>query len=244
MTVRTAVLTTAPAVPSAVGERVRRWLPRLRERLEIVEFVEPGRESTGWCGETSRAASELRVRDFDQVLYLVGNEAAHAFMLPILRALGGVVVQHDWPLVALAAAARPDLLRRGMRGTIAALREGGLREARAYRTAAREPEDECWPARLEHAQLTLNRSVVRHADSFIVASEAVRSAILIDRNSATPIGVVPGIAAQLLEDDGIELVALELAGHLARFPPPRSRRRSLLHSAIAASRRDAQDSSV
>jgi hypothetical protein len=163
-------------------------------------------------------------------------------MLPILRTLGGTAAQHDWPLVALAAAARPELLRRGMRGTIAALQEGGLRDARAYHTAARELEGATWLDRLGRAPLTLNRSVVRHADAFLVASEAVRTSILRDRNSATPIGVVEGLATRCVGDEESSLVVSQVAEYLELFPPPRSRRKSLIQSALAASRREEQGS--
>ncbi len=256
---RIAVVTTPPSEPSAVGEHVRAWLPHLREHLDLQEFVESDRGATGWCGEPTQPSHRLRARDFDQILYLLGNEPAHAFMLPILRALGGTVVQHEWSLVALAAAAQPALSRGGMRGALAALREGGLRQARTYRALslarAGVGTQPAWMAVLDRAQLTLNRSVVRHADAFLVDSDEMKTRILLDRNCATPVGVVPGIGgrsngnmddreAALCErahDEPWSIVAEQVASCLALFPPPRSRRKSLIQTAVAASRREARD---
>ncbi len=259
---RIAVVTTPSGELSAVGEHVRAWLPHLREHHDLQEFVESGREATGWCGEPTQPSHRLRARDFDQILYLLGNEPGHAFMLPILRALGGTVAQHEWSLVALATAAQPALSRGGMRGALAALREGGLRQARIYRAlslartgVALQP---AWTAALDRAELTLNRTVVRHADAFLVGTEEMRSRILLDRNSATPVGVVPGIVrgadvcmdardattSDRAGDHSWPAIARQVAHALALFPPPRSRRKSLIQAAVAASRREATDEPV
>jgi hypothetical protein len=259
---RIAVVTTPPSEPSRVGERVGPWLPHLRERFEIQEFVELDRGGIGWCGEPTEPSHRLRARDFDQILYLLGNEASHAFMLPILRALGGTVVQHDWSLAALATAARPALSHGGMRGALAALREGGLRQARAYRALSLDRagvgSQLAWEAALGRAELALNRSVVRHADAFVVASEDMKLRILRDRNSATPVGVVKGLDGESggrnerresATNDRVDApawaeVARQVASCLERFPAPRSRRKSLIQSAIAASRREASGEPV
>lgn len=252
---RVALVTTPPSETSIVGEFTRALLPHLRQHCEVDEFVERGREGVGWCGGATQPADRLRVRDFDQVLYQVGNEAAHAFMLPMLHVVGGTVAQHDWQLIRLAVAARPALLRGGLRGAWAALGEGGVREARAYsalsKTRVRTESRNGFVAALECAQLTLNRSVVRHADAFLVDTREMKTWILLERNTATPVAIVQGMAAarsrvegfgdfahgSVQREDSWPLVARQIAEHLAAFPPPRSRRKSLIQAAIAASQR-------
>ena len=83
-------------------------------------------------GRELRSTDELRPRAFDQVLYQLGNERHHAFMQPLVRAIGGTVALHDWVLFDLAVAAHPALTRTGPRGLAVALREGGLRQAAVW----------------------------------------------------------------------------------------------------------------
>lgn len=129
---RIALITTPPGVRSGIGDYTRHLLPYLRERAEVELFV----EDRIWVeGEGTRPASSIRPREHEQILYQVGNERAHAFMRPMIAALGGTVLLHDWVLFDQAVAARPELARGGWRGVRAALEEGGVREMRIWARA-------------------------------------------------------------------------------------------------------------
>jgi len=130
--VKIALVTTPPSVRSGIGDYTRHLVPFLREHSEVQYFVERGHDEPGWNGERAQLVSELHPKDFDQILYQLGNEQAHAFMPRMLRALGGTVMQHDWVLFDLAMAAFPELVRGGARGHALALREGGLAQAHRY----------------------------------------------------------------------------------------------------------------
>jgi glycosyltransferase involved in cell wall biosynthesis len=130
--VKLALVTTPPSVRSGIGDYTRHLLPFLREHAEIEVFVQQGIDQPGWGSERARLAAELDPRRFDQVLYQLGNEQAHAFMPRMIRAIGGTVALHDWVLFDLAMAAWPGLLRGGARGHALALREGGLRQTQVY----------------------------------------------------------------------------------------------------------------
>ena len=75
-----------------------------------------------------RPASSLTRKSADRILYLLGNERAHAFMLPLIRNIGGTVYLHDWVLFDLMTAAFPALERGGLAGHLAAWNCGGLRQ--------------------------------------------------------------------------------------------------------------------
>jgi hypothetical protein len=175
-------------------------------------------------GADMRPASEIASRDFDHILYQIGNEPHHAFMLPLVRELGGAVVLHDWTLSLTSWAADPALAHGGMRGLFAALREGGVGEARHYfaHGAVLRREEAA------RARLTLNRTVVRCGDAFLVHHSDLKRRILIDRNAATPIAVLKA------RDDAYSL-AREYASFLEICPSPRSKRRSLIRAMVEAS---------
>jgi len=130
--VKVALVTTPPSVRSGIGDYTRHLVPFLREHCDVQYFVERGHDEAAWNGERARPVSELHPKEFDQILYQLGNEQAHAFMPRMLRALGGTVMQHDWVLFDLALAAFPGLVRGGARGHALALREGGLSQAHVY----------------------------------------------------------------------------------------------------------------
>jgi|SRR5882672_8400734 len=209
-----ALVTTPPSVRSAVGEYTRELVRELEQLCEIAVFVERGRESEPYEGRATRAADALLPREFDQVLYQVGNEREHAFMLPMLRALGGTVALHEWVLCDLARAAFPALEHGGLRGFVRALREGGLDQARAHAAQVRAGT---------RVDVPLNRSVVRFGDSFLVHDERVRRLILEERNAPTPTGVVPRGPEQPWS-----VVAAKYFELLGAFPPPRTARKSLI----------------
>ncbi len=126
-----ALVTTPPDVFSGIGDYTRHLLPYLRRHAEVDLFVEPGRDQE--CGgEVFTSAAKLDDGAYDRVLYQLGNESNHAFMAKRVRALGGVVMQHDWVLFDMAIAAYPALARGGFKGAALALREGGPEQLRTY----------------------------------------------------------------------------------------------------------------
>ncbi|TDJ71227.1 MAG: glycosyltransferase [Planctomycetota bacterium] len=183
---KVALVTTAPSTVSEVGSCAHRLVPHLREHVEVETFVPPESAGEEIAGVPSRSVRELRPQAFDRILYALGNERAHAFMLPLIRRFGGTVALNDWVLHELAHAAHPALERGGARAFLAGLREGGLAEARALWAAPPGV-----PAIEGRVHLALNRSVVRLADAYLVPNGWMRRRILEERNAATPIGVVP-----------------------------------------------------
>jgi glycosyltransferase involved in cell wall biosynthesis len=129
---RVALVTTPPSVRSGIADYTRHLLPYLREHCEVEVFVHHGHDEPEWGDEKARLASDLHPRDFNQILYQLGNEMSHAFMPRMIRALGGTVMQHDWVLFDMAMAAWPALARGGAKGHAVALREGGLFQTHRY----------------------------------------------------------------------------------------------------------------
>lgn len=129
---RLALVTTPATARSGIGDYTRHLLPYLREEVEVELFVDVGLEGDEPSGGRTRPVDELVPRDFDQVVYQLGNERQHAFMLPMIRGLGGTVMLHDWVLFDLALAAHPELERGGALGLRRALQLGGPREARVW----------------------------------------------------------------------------------------------------------------
>lgn len=127
-----ALVTTSPSVRSGIGDYTRHLLPYLRKRCEVHVFVGAGADDAGWKDERARLVSQLVPREFDQILYQLGNEQSHAFMPRLIRAIGGTVMQHDWILFDMALAAYPALARGGAKGHALAMREGGLAEFQVY----------------------------------------------------------------------------------------------------------------
>jgi hypothetical protein len=139
--VRIALVTTPAGARSGIGDYTRHLLPYLRERAEVELFVDVGSEGEEPDGSRTRPVDELRPRDYDQILYQLGNEQQHDFMLPLLRALGGTVMLHDWILFDLALSAHPELERPGMRGILRAFELGGAAEARIWARNHRGPRE-------------------------------------------------------------------------------------------------------
>jgi hypothetical protein len=213
-------------MPSNVGAYAHALLPELSRECEVEVFV--AREHAGVApdGTVLHSASELSPRRFDHVLFQIGNEEEHAFMVPLVRALGGTVVLHEWTLFETSRPMHPALARGGAQGLMHVLREGGFREARSY-LANRER----WlGAVASGARPALNRSVVRGGDAFIVHSREMKERILVDRNAATPIAVLDGAA------DALSL-AREYLDFLDVCPAPRSKKKSLIRAMIEASER-------
>ncbi|MCH2103842.1 MAG: glycosyltransferase family 4 protein [Planctomycetes bacterium] len=132
---RIALVTTPASVRSGIGDYTRHLLPYLRERAEVDLFVE---DRLSDPSEGTRPVTSIRPREHQQLLYQLGNERAHAFMRPMLAALGGTVMLHDWVLFDQAVAASPELSKGGWRGAKAALYEGGIRAAKTWRWARKQ----------------------------------------------------------------------------------------------------------
>jgi len=144
----------------------------------------------------------------------------------MVRALGGTVALFSWSLTIPSVAAHPELVSGGLRGAVRAWREGGgpaLSRGWSGLPAA--------GAERAGAQVELNRSVVRHADGFLVDDEDLRSRILESRNAPTPIAVGQ-LDARQLEAEARLAAAQEWMQRLERFPQPRASRRALITLAL------------
>ena len=207
-----------PAADDVARAALQSWLHELRELAEVELFVEPRREGTHAELGALKPLSALTPRTFDQIVHPLADTLAHGFMLPAIRALGGVVVLPRWELGNAARAAYPSLESGGLRGFRRALAEGGLAEARAWArlrkgAAAGEP--------------AFNRSAVRFGDAFVIHDEQLNRRILVDRNERTPIALVPDPAEP-------RAFAHALVEAFEQFPHPRSARRSLVALAFRA----------
>jgi hypothetical protein len=214
-----ALVTPSPLVDSEVGAAARGLVPYLNELCELALFVEPGGGVGDVSGIPTAPLTEIDPAAHDRLLIPIGDEPVLAFLPRVVRALGGTVLLHDWNLFRLACADRPELLRGGFRGLVAALREGGLRQARLLARERRAAHDGGGLSAEARSALTLNRSIVRHADSFLVWSRAFGTHVVEERNARTAIGLLTAEA----EADKSTL-AREIVGHLDGFPAPRSTR--------------------
>jgi hypothetical protein len=235
-----AMVTTARAEDSPVGAYSAALAAELAKRVELTLFVEPEFAGDEAHGARVRRADELLPREFDQVLYQIGDDARLAFMAPMVRALGGAVALHDWELYYFACELHPRLRRGGLRSFVSAALEGGLAQAAQHRRRLVDASA---------AMPALNRSIVRFGDAFVTHSEALGRAILDDRNAPTPIGTVAplvettdaapdaprGAAASIERCHGRwDAVAARYVELLERFPKPRSARKTLLAMRLAA----------
>jgi len=130
--VKLALVTTPPSVRSGIGDYTRHLVPYLREHCDVDFVVESGEDEEAWDGARVIRAEDLVAKDYDQILYQLGNERSHAFMARMVRAIGGTVMQHDWVLFDMAVAAYPALQRGGCKGTALAWREGGAEQVAVY----------------------------------------------------------------------------------------------------------------
>ena len=135
---KVALVTTPRSVRSGIGDYTRHLLPYLREHCDVELFVSDQHAGQEEDGEVLHPLSELQPKRYDQIQYQLGNERHHAFMLPVIKAIGGTVMQHDWVLFDLAVAAFPGLVRGGLKGHALALREGGSQQLFTYLRSWRE----------------------------------------------------------------------------------------------------------
>lgn len=217
-----ALVTTAPSIPSPTGARVRSVVPHLAARVELALFVEPGTQGGEIAEMPLRSTADLDPQVFDHIVYAVGNERSHGFMAALVRAFGGTVALDRWDLGELAIGARPELAHGGVRGSWAAWLEGGLAGALRYIEVMRA-------GRALPTDCALNRSVVRHADAFLVGADELRGKILAERNAPTPIALVSW------DTEHPDVLAAQWMEHLALFPSHRARRKSLIKTMIEAS---------
>lgn len=130
-------------------------------------------------GIPMRPVSTLNKRSADRILYALGNERAHAFLLPLISTIGGTVFLHDWVLFDLMAAAEPALERGGLLGHYAAWKCGGLRQRSIWAEARKSGNPA--PDRHLHGQFLMGwhepesggRWIARRAG--ILAPQGVRS---------------------------------------------------------------------
>lgn len=217
---KVALLTTrkiAESAETSAEECVRSLLPHLIERHEVEVFAAPDiRADASAASDGGLAPGGLPLHDvggldplgFDQIVYAVGNSAAHDYMLPLVRKTGGVAALFDWCLADAARAAYPGLRAGGALQRWLTVREGGI---------GRDGE------------AALNRSVVRFADAFLLPSEELCERVLADRNDPTPTAVFDPRADPAR-------VAERWSDALAAFPKHRAARRSIFRTFVDAFR--------
>ncbi|MFT5052073.1 MAG: hypothetical protein ACI8QZ_003505 [Chlamydiales bacterium] len=218
---RVALITADAPVSACSNARLRALLPHLEQEFEVQVFVGSDCAATELAGRTVAKAASFAPKNFERVLYFVENVREHAFMLPMIRDFGGVVVLHDWMLGELALAARPTLALTGLMGQLAAWREGGRVAWAAQRRGGTQ---------LMLDSLPLNRSVVRHADAFIVPEGEWKRDILVERNAHTPIAVIPW--RRDANPETLAQAAPRFIESLNLLPAHRTNRKSLIRSAI------------
>ena len=87
-----------PPVRSGIADYANDLLPYIRRDFEVEVFVdERNAEVPSRVGVPVHPAAELRrrYREFDHVVYQMGNNLHHRFVLELARDLPGVVVLHD-----------------------------------------------------------------------------------------------------------------------------------------------------
>lgn len=100
-----ALVTPLPPQRTGIAAHVAGILPELAERFDITLVSEaPAVALTGSAGRLRVHGPEwfrAHADEFDHVMYQVGNSEFHTFMIPLLRAVPGVVVLHDFFLGGL-----------------------------------------------------------------------------------------------------------------------------------------------
>lgn len=81
-------------------------IPSLSEYYDIELIVKQEYVDTAWANEHPEKIHDVNwfranAGDFDRVIYQVGNSPFHAYMLPLLREIPGIVVLHDFYLSGL-----------------------------------------------------------------------------------------------------------------------------------------------
>jgi glycosyltransferase involved in cell wall biosynthesis len=177
-------------VPSGISDYSEELLPLLARAFEIELIVDnytPSNPALSQLRTLTLDEFKKRAREFDLVLYHMGNSPAHANIYKTLCEIPGVVVMHDVVLHHLRAWQTLD--RGDAAGYIKAMREdygeAGAELARLEASGL---------ASLDRFDYPLNGSVVRAARALVVHSEyAARQVQPIAPD--TPVAVIPmGIA--------------------------------------------------
>ena len=79
MGLKVALVTTPSEQRSRVAEYTRQLWPYLREHCDLQAFVQEGVANREVAGTPARSVRELKARDFDRILYQIGNERSHVF---------------------------------------------------------------------------------------------------------------------------------------------------------------------
>lgn len=94
----------SPLLPMRTGiaHYTSRLLPLLAQQYEIVVVVEQEYVSDPWVRKHAQVKNSQWLldhgHDVDRVVYQMGNSGLHAYMWPLMRAIPGVVVLHDFYL--------------------------------------------------------------------------------------------------------------------------------------------------
>ena len=204
---KVALVTPSRGVVSRAGALAAELRTVLAAHCELAVFVGGAAEA----GETG--VLELDPREFDRLLVPVANETAVAYAPDLVRRLGGAVWLLDWELDAPVRAAFPEIDGGGLRGSWAALREGGLE-------AVRGADGEDPP---------MNRSVVRFGDSYFVPTMEIKKRVLLERNAATPVAV---FEHRLGPQEASKEVVAELMDTLERMPAHRTAKKTSLFTRV------------
>jgi glycosyltransferase involved in cell wall biosynthesis len=177
-------------VPSGISDYSEELLPLLAQAFDIELVVDNYRPVNPALSRFRiRPVEEFKrtAREFDLVLYQMGNSSAHANIYKTLREIPGVVVMHDVVLHHLRAWQTLD--RGDAAGYIQAMREDyGEAGAELARLEAKGL------ASLDRFDYPLNGAVVRAARALIVHSEFAARQIR-PLAADTPVAVIPmGIA--------------------------------------------------
>jgi glycosyltransferase involved in cell wall biosynthesis len=176
---RLALVTPMPPLATGIAFYAADLLPALAKRFDVTVVCDQTEAEIPECDDpiARRDPDWLRTHahTFDHVVYQFGNSEFHLFMVPLLQAVPGTVVLHDFYLSGLFRAAQatgriPDGLSRALRDS-----HGDV----AWRIDSLDELEQTYPA---------NRSVLNDAAGVIVHSQHAKD--LVDRWYA-PVGAVP-----------------------------------------------------
>jgi glycosyltransferase involved in cell wall biosynthesis len=197
--VRLAFFSPLSPIPSGISDYSEELLPLLAHNFEIELIVDNYTPANPELRQFPiRTCEEFKktAREFDLVLYHMGNSPAHASIYKTLREIPGVVVMHDVVLHHLRAWQTLD--RGDVAGYVQAMREDyGEAGAELARLEARGL------ASLNRFDFPLNGSVVRAARALVVHSEYAARQIqpLAPRTPAAiiPMGIRPSPQISMTE---------------------------------------------
>lgn len=186
---RLALVTPLPPVRSGIADYARDLLPFVARDFDVTVFVEDRhpRLAAGRQGEVAvRPASELRASaaGFDHLVYQMGNNVHHRFVLELARGLPGIVVLHDVVLHHLyeEIAGREDEWERYGEALVESYGEDGRTVLRMKRwRLATQRENFAFP---------LFESLAARSRGVLVHSETARREVA-RRLPGTPVHAIP-----------------------------------------------------